>query len=98
MPGGRGQLASRDRTDIVPRDRSVEDLDRMGAGEALAAFAKNLADLQSATGVGGGEKVGPNRENVVGLAPADFLRARGFDQVIDARAAAALIAVGDLEK
>src|SRR6202022_4199059 len=77
---------------------SVQDLDRMRGGKLDAPLAQNLLDLERAAGVGGRDQVRPRRKHVVRLAGADLVGARGLDQVVDARTAAALVALGDLQE
>ena len=79
-------------------DRGIEDLDRMGGGQLLAALSQDLLNLQSAAGIGAGEKIGVRGENVHDLACTDLVGALRLDQVVDSSAAAALIAVGNLHE
>src|SRR5262249_39672241 len=77
-------------------DGGVEHLDRVRHWKRLAALAQEHLDLQRAPGVGGDEELGGRGEHVVHLALAHLPRALRLDQVVDAGAAAALIALGDL--
>src|SRR5437016_12806 len=70
----------------------------MGGGKRPAALAQELLDLKCAAGVGGGQEVRRNREDVVHLARADLCRALRLDEVVDAGASAALVAVGNLDE
>ena len=77
-------------------DRGVEDLDRVGRRERRRARAGGLPDLERAAGVGAG--AGRPVCRTFSPCAADLVGALGLDQVVDARAAAALVAVGDLDQ
>ena len=61
----------------------------MGGRQLPAALSQDLLNLQSAAGIGAGEKIGVRGENVHDLACTDLVGAFRLDQVVDSSAAAA---------
>ena len=82
----------------APADRGVEDLDGLGRLDGGAPLAEQPLDVERAAGVGAGQVAGAGGQHRGGLARADLVGARRLDQVVDAGAAAALVAVGDLDQ
>jgi len=70
----------------------------MGGTQSQAPLAEDLLDLESAAGIGGGQEIRLDGEDVVRLARSDLFRAFGLNEVVNTGAAAALVAVGDLNE
>src|SRR5262249_11809709 len=77
-------------------NRRVEELDWMERLQVDAPLAEEHLELQCTSGIGAYQNFRRRGEDVLDLAHPDLARALRLDEVIYARAAAALIAVGQL--
>src|SRR5438105_1827717 len=79
-------------------NRAIQQLDRVQSRKSEAAVAQLGLDLQRASRIARNEQFRREREDVLDLARADLLRAFRLDEVVDSRAPAALLRVGNLEE
>src|SRR5262249_51191290 len=70
----------------------------MRRGQADAAGAKMLLDLERAAGVGRSQQIGPALERTLVVRRATLVGALGRDQIADAGAAATLLSIGELDE